>query len=206
MDESLYLSNDVTFIRQCIKRRIQETKYISPAYTHVDGTSFAAPLVTAVVAQLLEANNQLTPSILRQILFGTAKRIQGIAAEKQGFGVIRPKNAILKTLKREMNMKHYSSPYLNAKQNTISFFIQNDCAFQISLAGSFNHWAQDVLLMEPGKDGIWKIDIPMLPAGRYHYKFFVDDKMWMEDVDNPYREPDGFNGFNSILIIEPPAN
>jgi len=206
LDERVYGSNDVTFIRQCIEQRIQTAKYISPAYMHVDGTSFAAPLVTAVVAQLLEANSTLTPLMVRQILFSTAKRIDAVAAERQGFGVIRPRKAILKTLKREIIMKPYPSPEVNARQNTISFYVQNECASQISLAGTFNHWAQDVLLMEPGKNGIWKIEIPMLPAGRYHYKFFVDDKMWMEDIDNPYREPDGFNGFNSILVIEPQTN
>jgi hypothetical protein len=42
----------------------------------------------------------------------------------------------------------------------------------------------------------------MLPEGKYQYKFLLDHKHWMEDVDNPYREPDGFNGFNSILIVE----
>ena len=206
LDERVYGSNDVTFIRQCIEQRIQTAKYISPAYMHVDGTSFAAPLVTAVVAQLLEANSTLTPLMVRQILFSTAKRIDAVAAERQGFGVIRPRKAILKTLKREIIMKPYPSPEVNARQNTISFYVQNECASQVSLAGTFNHWAQDVLLMEPGKNGIWKIEIPMLPAGRYHYKFFVDDKMWMEDIDNPYREPDGFNGFNSILVIEPQTN
>ena len=89
-----------------------------------------------------------------------------------------------------------------SRQKTIGFYVQHDCASQISLAGSFNHWAQDVLLLEPGKNGLWKIEIPMLPAGRYQYKFFVDDRSWIEDVNNPYREPDGFSGFNSILIIE----
>ena len=33
-------------------------------------------------------------------------------------------------------------------------------------------------------------------------KFFIDEKMWMEDIDNPYREPDGVTGFNSILVID----
>ena len=84
--------------------------------------------------------------------------------------------------------------------------MQSDCASQVSLAGSFNQWTQDVLLLEPGHNGLWKIEIPMLPTGRYSYKFFIDDKIWMEDVDNPYREPDGYSGFNSILIIEPSAN
>jgi len=41
----------------------------------------------------------------------------------------------------------------------------------------------------------------MLPEGRYQYKFCMDEKIWMEDIDNPYREPDGFAGFNSILNV-----
>lgn len=98
-------------------------------------------------------------------------------------------------------MKPVSSPHINPKKKTIEFYIHNDCAQQISLAGSFNHWAHDALLMQPVKKGLWKIEIPILPKGRYHYKFFLDDKMWMEDVDNPYREPDGLSGFNSVLLI-----
>jgi len=74
------------------------------------------------------------------------------------------------------------------------------------LAGSFNGWAEDVLLMEPGAGGLWTIEIPMLPAGHYQYKFLVDEQNWIEDFSNPYREPDGYSGFNSILIIEPSAN
>jgi len=206
LDDAVCRLNDVSFIRQRVIQRIQEAKYISPAYMHVDGTSFAAPIVSSVVAQMLEANPKLTPPMIREILFSTAKRINSQAAERQGFGVIQPRKAILKILKREIIMKPHLSPHINGSQNTIEFYVQNDCASQISLSGSFNHWAQDVLLMEPGKNGVWKIEIPMLPAGRYCYKFFVDDRMWMEDVDNPYREPDGFNGFNSILIIESATN
>ena len=201
LDDSVTQSNDVTFIREAIIRRIQSCKYISAHYMHVDGTSFAAPIVSSVIAQLLESNPNLTPATIREVLFSTAKRIESFPAERQGFGVIRPRKAILKTLKREYIMKPEDSPHINNNQNTIQFYVQHDCASQISLAGSFNHWAQDVLLLEPGKNGLWKIEIPMLPAGKYKYKFFVDDREWIEDVNNPYREPDGFSGFNSILMI-----
>jgi serine protease AprX len=200
--ETVSGSNDVTFIREAVINRIQSCKYISPHYMHVDGTSFAAPVVSSVIAQMLEINPHLNPSMIRELLFTSAKRINSIAAERQGFGVIRPRKAILRILKREVIMKPHTSPYINSRQKTIEFYVRHDCASQISLAGSFNHWAQDVLLMEPGKNGLWKIKIPMLPAGKYHYKFFVDDRMWLEDVDNPYREPDGFHGFNNILVIE----
>lgn len=195
-------TNDVTFLRSQIVTRIQTTKFFSAAYMHVDGTSFAAPIVSGVIAQLLQAQPSLTPRQIRRALFSSAKRLSGIPVERQGYGYIQPKKALLKILKKEVIMKPYDSPHIDDKRKTIEFFIQNDCAHQISLAGTFNHWAQDVLLMEPGEDGMWKIEIPLLPEGTYKYKFFIDDKMWVEDFDNPVREPDGFNGWNSILMIQ----
>jgi serine protease AprX len=202
LDFAVYASNDVTFIRETIIRRIQTCKYISPHYMHVDGTSFAAPIVCSLIAQMIEANPELTVQAIREVLFSTAKRLDGFPAERQGFGVIRPRKALLKVLKRELIMKSNASPFVNQQKKSIEFYMQSDCASQISLAGSFNEWANDVLLLEPGRNGVWKIEIPMLPVGRYKYKFFIDDKMWMEDVENPYREPDGFSGFNSLLVVE----
>jgi serine protease AprX len=175
---------------------------ISADYMHVDGTSFAAPIVTSVIAQLLEINPALTPAMVRSILFGTASRLQNAPAERQGFGMVQPRKAVLKVLTRQVFDQPPVSPKIDSRQKTIGFFIQHDYASQISLAGSFNQWAHDELLLEPGRNGVWKIEIPMLPAGKYEYKFFVDEKLWVEDINNPYRQPDGFSGFNSIINIE----
>lgn len=202
IDPAVCRENDVTFIRQRIKDRIQESKFISPYYMHVDGTSFAAPIVTAVIAQMLEVQPELSPAQVRRILFSTAKRLPDLPAEQQGYGVIHPGKAIIKTLQNLFAMKQHTSPYINKRKKAIEFYIQNPCASHVCLAGSFNHWSHDSLLMEPAANGVWKIEIPMLPKGTYQYKFFVDDRTWMEDIDNPYREPDGLNGFNSILLIE----
>ena len=169
---------------------------------HVDGTSFAAPIVSSVIAQLLEIDAQLTVGAIRHILFSTAKKIESISSDRQGFGVIKPRKAILKVLQKGSMIKEHASPFVNAQKKTIEFFIDNSCAEEISLAGSFNHWEPGVLLLEPLRDAVWKIEIPMLPRGKYHYKFLIDGKHWMEDIDNPYREPDGFSGFNSILIVD----
>jgi len=187
--------------RDAIIKRIQSCKYISPYYMHVDGTSFAAPIVCSIIAQMLEINPYLTVKEVRHILFSTAKRIESISSERQGFGIIKPRKAILKVLQKENIMKPYTSPLINDEKKTIEFYIENNCAEEISLAGTFNHWAKDVLLMEPANKGLWKIEIPMLPRGKYHYKFLIDKRHWMEDIDNPLREPDGFSGFNSVLIV-----
>jgi 1,4-alpha-glucan branching enzyme len=101
------------------------------------------------------------------------------------------------------------SPCIDPVKMTIEFSLQSDCKnhvsiegiHQVSLVGSFNHWSQDVLLLRPDEDGVWKIKIPMLPKGKYQYKFLLDDKIWLEDFANENREPDGFNGFNSILTV-----
>jgi serine protease AprX len=200
LDNVVLENQDPAFLRQSIISRLQACKFISTHYMHVDGTSFAAPIVSSVIAQLFEINPQLTPAMIREILFSTAKRIEHLPAERQGFGLVRPRNATLKVLKREIIISPGESPKINDNK-TIEFYVQHDCATQVSLAGTFNNWAQDTLLLEPGKNGVWKIEIPLLPAGRYHYKFFINEKVWLEDVNNPYREPDGFNGFNSILTI-----
>lgn len=101
------------------------------------------------------------------------------------------------------------SPCIDAGKKTIEFSLQSDYenqvsidgVHQVSLAGSFNHWSHDVLLLQKDKEGVWKIQIPMLPKGKYHYKFLLDDKMWVEDVANSYRKPDGFTGFYSVLKV-----
>ncbi|HYF33025.1 MAG TPA: S8 family serine peptidase [Chitinophagaceae bacterium] len=187
--------------RQAILRRIQSCKYISPHYMHVDGTSFAAPIVTAVIAQLLEIDPALTPAMVRSLVLSTARRIHSAPAERQGFGMIQPRKAVIRSLGAPVSVPPESSPLINTKQRTIGFRIQHEYATQISLAGSFNQWANDELFLEPCRDGIWTIEIPLLPPGRYEYKFFVDDTSWIEDIYNLYREPDGFAGFNSVLII-----
>ena len=202
LDPSLLNNTDEIEVKKEIIQRITNGKFISPHYMHVDGTSFAAPIVSSVIAQLLEANPSLTPGMIREILFSTSKRSEHIEAIRQGFGIIQPRKALLKILKLGDIMNPNKSPNINTEKKTISFHIQHECAEEISLAGNFNHWAQDVLLFEPGKNGHWTIEIPLLPNGRYQYKFLIDNKVWIEDVNNPYREPDGFSGFNSILLIE----
>jgi serine protease AprX len=192
---------DVTYCRQLLAKLVMQTKYFSAHYMHVDGTSFAAPLVSGVIAQLLQAKPELDPLNIRRLLFSTAKRLPDVPVVKQGYGYIRPRRALLNILNREVVMKQHASPFINRPKKMIEFHIQNSCAHQISLAGSFNYWAQDVLLMEPSANGSWKIEIPIPPQGTYTYKFLIDDKMWVEDVENPVREPDGFNGWNSVLHV-----
>ena len=60
----------------------------------MDGTSFAAPIVTSIAAQMIEANPRLTPMQIKSILIATARRIPHIDVDRQGWGVVDPERAI----------------------------------------------------------------------------------------------------------------
>lgn len=81
-------------LRQLVDAQLRDQKVISGAYKHVDGTSFAAPIVTSIVAQMLEANPALKPHEVKRILIDTARRLPGVAVERQGWGLVQPAAAI----------------------------------------------------------------------------------------------------------------
>lgn len=88
------LDRPVHSIRQIITLKIHRENVITKHYKYVDGTSFAAPIVSSVVAQMLEANPQLTPSEIKSILITTAERLPGYEVDRQGWGVIDPRHAV----------------------------------------------------------------------------------------------------------------
>jgi serine protease AprX len=85
-------------IRQCIDAGLKNELVINQHYKMVDGTSFAAPIVTSVVAQMLEANPGLSPLEVKRILMQTARRIDGVDPVVQGWGAIQPRAAIDRAL------------------------------------------------------------------------------------------------------------
>jgi serine protease AprX len=81
-------------LRQVVAAALHDEKVIHDHYKMVDGTSFAAPIVTSVVAQMLEANPNLNPGQVKRLLVQTAKRVPSIEPERQGYGHIQPKAAV----------------------------------------------------------------------------------------------------------------
>ena len=88
------LDRPVHSIRQIITLKIDRENVISKHYKYVDGTSFAAPIVSSVAAQMLEANPALTPSDIKKILISTAERLPHYEVDRQGWGVIDPRRAV----------------------------------------------------------------------------------------------------------------
>jgi serine protease AprX len=88
------LSRPLNEIRRLARERINEQKFIHPHYQHVDGTSFAAPIVSSVIAQMLEANAALTPAQVKQLLMDTAEPLDDVPLERQGAGVVNAGAAV----------------------------------------------------------------------------------------------------------------
>jgi len=81
-------------LRQLITIKLREGNVINQHYKYVDGTSFAAPIVSSIVACMLEANPRLSPQQIKRILIETAERVPEIEVDRQGWGVVSARRAV----------------------------------------------------------------------------------------------------------------
>jgi serine protease AprX len=92
------LDREVHSIRQIILLKIRRENVITRHYKYVDGTSFSAPIVSSLVAQMLEANPGLDPTAIKRILISTAERLPSYEVDRQGWGVIDARHAVERAL------------------------------------------------------------------------------------------------------------
>jgi serine protease AprX len=81
-------------VRQLVAAKIRDNNVISGAYKHVDGTSFAAPIVSSLAAQILELNPALAPRQVKRLLLRTARRLPHVEVDRQGWGVLDARRAL----------------------------------------------------------------------------------------------------------------
>ena len=96
VDKDLDEASDlpVYLLRQLIIIKLREENVITKHYKYVDGTSFAAPIVSSIIACMLEANPDLAPHQVKRILIDTAERLPRIDVDRQGWGVVAPRSAV----------------------------------------------------------------------------------------------------------------
>ena len=88
------LDRPAHIIRQIIAIKIRQEAVITKHYKYVDGTSFSAPIVSSIVAQMLEANPRLTPQQVKHCLITSAERLPHYEVDRQGWGVVDPRLAV----------------------------------------------------------------------------------------------------------------
>lgn len=92
--EKLFGRHNEKTLLEVMQQRVYMHRLIDAYHQHVDGTSVAAPIVSGIVAQMLQANPTLLPTEIRQILRETARPIDDAAPEVQGAGVVNPSEAV----------------------------------------------------------------------------------------------------------------
>ncbi len=195
------LSMEADAARKIVESALHRRKVIATHYQHVDGTSFAAPITASLVAQMLEADSNLTPAIIKNILISTASRLANFPAIRQGFGILNARLAVEEALKEIHYFDHETLTPPRIEGEKIVFYYHDDNAKSVHLAGDFNNWSSSENQFFKNGDGLWHAEIPNPPSGKYRYKFVLDGAIWKEDASNGMKEEDGFDGFNSILQI-----
>lgn len=84
----------IPLMRQLITVKLREGNVINQHYKYVDGTSFAAPIVSSIIACMLEANPRLTPQQIKRLLIDTAERVPDVEVDRQGWGVVSARRAV----------------------------------------------------------------------------------------------------------------
>jgi serine protease AprX len=196
------VSADATEIRAHVEAVLKQEKIVAAHYQHVDGTSFAAPIVTSLVAQMIEANPRLTPGTIKNILVSTADRIVTELVMRQGYGVVNARRAVelAKTEQHTLNVVGCRPP--RVENGRLMFVFHDDEAESVSVAGDFNAWNRFATPLERNGSGLWSTEIVVPSAGRFEYKFIVNGQSWIEDPSNGMKAPDNYGGLNSVLVIE----
>lgn len=201
LPERILYQRDIPTQRLMIERVWQERGIVATHYQHVDGTSFAAPIVASVVAQMLEANPELTPSAVKNVLISTAERLTHFPVERQGFGRINAGRAVTLAKSEMHTITDHDFRPPRIESGRILFFFHGDEVEEVSLCGDFNGWESNKVMFQKLQNGFWEAKIDLLPPGKHCYKFVVEQNLWIEDASNGLKEPDGYGGFNSILHI-----
>ncbi len=188
-------------IRARVEQALEENKIISTHYQHGDGTSFAAPVVASVVAQMLEANPRLTPAAVRDILVTTADRMAGASAVRQGYGVLNARRAVERAAAEEHALGGDEVRPPQVEAGRLVFRYHDDQARTVALAGDFNQWNPTRHFFAREAHNIWRAQLDPLPPGRYRYKLVVDGSRWLDDPANAIKEPDEYGGLNSVLEL-----
>jgi serine protease AprX len=184
-----------------VNRRIADMKLITPHYQHVEGTSFAAPIVASSIACLLEANPALSPLLVRDVLKETAHPVPGADRERQGAGALSPGQAVARALAERHSRSAGLQVSPSLSPEGITFSLHDHAATSVQVLGSWDDWRLPGITARSIEPGFWQTQPVRLPAGQHAYKFLLDGKSWLDDPDNSRKAPDGVGGLNSTLAV-----
>jgi 1,4-alpha-glucan branching enzyme len=106
---------------------------------------------------------------------------------------------ITNTTIRRRKMKKKLSEEAKPKTKKVRFNLVAPEAERAFLAGDFNNWDINNLLMKRGNKGTWEASLALTP-GRYEYRFCVDE-VWHDDPNAQERVENPFGSQNCVRVI-----
>lgn len=217
---------------QAVRRRMNAHKWVHPYYQHVDGTSVAVAQVTAVAAQMIEANPQLTVTQIRSILQATALALPDQPAKLTGAGLLQPYAAVAAALRtaggpllgypqsgshlRDADVQRWlrqgaplwQTPDLAGVMGATVVYLglYAPTATHVSVVGAWNGWQPEQQSLRMTAQGWWHA-LFQLPWGRHAYRFWLAEPRepagrWLADPENPLREESGYLTGHSVLVVK----
>lgn len=99
--------------------------------------------------------------------------------------------------KKHMLKKQYAK---NKPICKVTFYAKpSSPAQQVALVGDFNEWDGRSHLMEPLKDGRYKITLELDTDREYQFRYLVDSREWLNDAEADGYTPNPFNSHNSVV-------
>jgi serine protease AprX len=181
------------------RAQIAAQKMITPHYQHVEGTSFATPMVAGTVACMLQANPSLTPFDVRRILIATAQRVPNASEEQQGAGALQAGDAVRAALNfTAQKFAQIKSPHIT--ETDVHFLYRDPRAQRVEVRGEWDDW-QTSLVAQRIDEGVWHAQMPKPANGFYAYRFFIDNKTWIDDPENAQRRTNPYGEYDSVLVV-----
>lgn len=197
-----------------LRKRMNAHKWIHPYYQHVDGSSVAVAQVSALVAQMIQANPRLTPPRVKALLESTALPLPHTPPERSGAGLIQPARAVAAALRAgdgplaglpqsgTRPALWPDAPTVGKGEAAVYVGLWAPHAVAVSVLGSFNGWQPGRLQLARTRGGWWHARL-CLPPGRHAYRFWVvsgdsTPPAWLPDPENPIRGESGYRDDHTI--------
>lgn len=184
-----------------VEERIAALRLVTPHYQHVEGTSFASPIVSGVVACMREAHPTLCAQSVCPLLEGACDQVSGATMERQGAGAIDAGRAVASALALAGGFATSALSPSRGDSGPADFRFQDARARTVHLVGSWDGWRTPGLMASMERPGVWRVSADALMPGVHHYKFLLDESTWIADPSSRERASDGHGGWNSVRHI-----
>lgn len=201
---------------RALRKRMNAHKWIHAYYQHVDGTSVAVAQVSALAAQMIQANPSLTPGRVKRLIMDTALPLAHLPRERTGAGVIQPTRAVAAAqraihgpltglpLSATQPETLPDAPKYGAGVRVVYVGLWLPDARGVSVVGAFNGWQPDLWCLAQARPGWWH-GMLMLPPGSYLYRFWATHAdgsvAWLPDPENPAQVESGYAAGHSLLQL-----